>query len=81
MSTSEVVEAEKDDLEKQDSNDTCCICMDDFNADNKKELVVVLPCKAHYFHELCITEWMRKQNLCPVCRHEVTIENLTEQQK
>jgi len=49
--------------------DSCCICMEDFEAgpestkaidyelgaeDNAK-LMVVLPCKAHFFHEECIS--------------------------
>lgn len=53
--------------------------MDTF--DDSDASVVILPCKAHFFHELCITEWMKKQNVCPVCRHPVTEENLEAQQK
>lgn len=32
---------------------SCCICMDDFSGE-----VVILPCKAHFFHENCISQWM-----------------------
>lgn len=64
----------------QSEDDVCCICMDDFAADKSQQLVV-LPCKAHFFHEACITEWMRKQNVCPVCRHPVTVEGLNKQEK
>ena len=54
--------------------DSCCICMEDFEAgpestkaidyelgaeDNAK-LMVVLPCKAHFFHEACISAWIQK---------------------
>lgn len=55
---------------------TCCICMDEFT-----EKVVILPCKAHFFHENCIAKWMEKQNVCPVCRHEVTVDGLKRQGK
>jgi len=40
----------------------------DTAVDEKNLQVVILPCKAHFFHEACISEWMEKQNLCPVCR-------------
>lgn len=43
--------------------------------------VVILPCKAHYFHQPCIGAWMEKQNACPVCRVEITLEGLKKQKK
>lgn len=43
--------------------------------------VVILPCKAHYFHEECISTWIAKQNACPVCRVEITLEGLKKQKK
>ena len=47
---------------------TCCICMEDFVTQNPEDLensvadsqVVVLPCKAHFFHEECIAQWITK---------------------
>ncbi len=51
--------------------------MDDFTeSDRSTPSLVILPCKAHFFHDNCISEWMTKQNVCPVCRHEVTLEGL-----
>ena len=43
--------------------------------------VVILPCKAHYFHEVCIATWIGKQNACPVCRVEITLNSLKKQKK
>jgi len=56
--------------------------MDDFTetAERNSE-VVILPCKAHFFHEACIALWMAKQNVCPVCRYEVTLTGLKTQKK
>lgn len=68
---------------------TCCICMENFGQEHDSEegnpyssvKVVILPCKAHYFHEPCIAAWMDKQNACPVCRVEITIDGLKKQKK
>lgn len=42
---------------------------------------MILPCKAHYFHEECIGTWIEKQNACPVCRVEITLDALKKQKK
>ena len=63
---------------------TCCICMEDFAKLDPDDLensmadteVVVLPCKAHFFHEECIGEWIKKQNACPICREDITLTRL-----
>ena len=69
---------------------TCCICMEDFSAtapsqspDDLEDTpveseVVVLPCKAHFFHEECISQWITKQNACPICRQEITLAQLKQ---
>jgi len=44
-------------------------------------MVVILPCKAHFFHEVCIASWMEKSNACPVCRFDVTVGSLKGQQR
>lgn len=67
---SQTVTAENIDLEfhghTHSQDETCAICMDDFHEDDYQRVdrtqVVLLPCKAHFFHEPCITEWMKKQN-------------------
>ena len=44
-------------------------------------VMVVLPCKAHFFHEVCIAQWIHKQNACPICREEITLASLKAQRK
>ena len=49
--------------------DSCCICMEDFEIEGEstrvadqesgdEAVMVVLPCKSHFFHEECISQWI-----------------------
>ena len=78
--------------ENQETLDSCCICMEDFETpptsdravDNElgaENTIVVLPCKAHFFHEPCIAAWIQKQNACPICRENITLDRLKKQSK
>ena len=70
---------------------SCCICMENFGGDNPSDNelgnpysnveVVILPCKAHYYHVECIGQWITKQNACPICRIEITLDALKKQKK
>lgn len=52
--------------------DSCCICLDNFKPD---ENVIVLPCdRKHVFHASCIADWVKRNNNCPLCKQEVTIQ-------
>ena len=46
----------------------CPICLMQFLADDHMH---VLPPCGHTFHPYCCLPWLRKQNTCPVCRHEL----------
>lgn len=48
-------------------NLTCNICLENFEIGN---ILRVLECN-HEFHENCILTWLKKNNTCPVCRHEL----------
>jgi len=84
-------EQPSEDLSAYGMDMTCCICMENFgeevgvdhemgNPFSSAE-VVILPCKAHYFHQQCIATWMEKQNACPICRVEITLDGLKKQKK
>ena len=75
----------KDDFKKKKEaiKECCCICLKDFNNDNKKRnksIFSFLFCKInyednihktncnHYFHESCLFVWRRRNNICPICK-------------
>lgn len=43
---------------------SCAVCLQEMMAE---EMAVRLPC-AHYFHEECVRQWLKKQHTCPCCR-------------
>jgi len=46
---------------------------------NEDEDVVPLPCNiAHYFHEACVTEWLKTNTSCPLCRKVITAKDFEE---
>ena len=54
-----------DDINKlNEENKKCLICLEEYvNNDN----VIYLPC-FHIFHKKCITQWIKKQANCPLCK-------------
>lgn len=57
-------------------NMECSICMEDFRLHEEAKK---LPCK-HYFHEPCITEWLKLHGTCPVCRKDLTGEDTSQRE-
>nr|XP_019710340.1 E3 ubiquitin-protein ligase RNF115-like [Elaeis guineensis] len=45
----------------------CVICLEDFVAGAE---VSTIPC-SHSFHSQCITQWLEKSHLCPICRYHM----------
>ncbi|XP_022684915.1 RING-H2 finger protein ATL58-like [Setaria italica] len=63
------------------SDDDCCaICLQDLDYSDKAHPVPVraMPC-SHTFHEHCIFEWLRRNAVCPLCRHQLPTEDDHEQ--
>ena len=48
-------------------NITCNICLENFEVGN---ILRVLECN-HEFHQNCIITWLKSNNTCPICRHEL----------
>uniref|UniRef100_K3ZLT5 RING-type domain-containing protein n=1 Tax=Setaria italica TaxID=4555 RepID=K3ZLT5_SETIT len=65
------------------SDDDCCaICLQDLDYSDKAHPVPVraMPC-SHTFHEHCIFEWLRRNAVCPLCRHQLSTEDDHEQEQ
>lgn len=59
---------------QEDSNQrSCCICFDDYK-DN--ETVRTLPC-LHFFHTECIDRWLFKSQTCPICKVDITRNDIS----
>ncbi|CAO2195441.1 unnamed protein product [Urochloa humidicola] len=48
----------------------CAVCLRDFDA---KETLRAMPC-SHAFHQRCIFQWLRRNGVCPLCRHQLPTE-------
>ncbi|XP_021910714.1 E3 ubiquitin-protein ligase RNF181-like [Carica papaya] len=45
----------------------CAVCQDEMK---KGEEARAMGCK-HFFHPLCIIEWLRRKETCPLCRYQM----------
>lgn len=56
------------DIEAQNKNDTCSICLEVFGAN---ENVSVLVLCGHIFHKKCIMDWVNRKFCCPNCKFQI----------
>ena len=52
------------------SKESCPICFDEYNMNNKNCEVFKNVC-SHCFHVECLKKWLEVQNTCPMCRAEI----------
>ncbi len=54
---------------------SCAICMVDYN---EQDDVIILPCNSnHYFHSLCVEEFLKVKSECPLCRAHINPDGTT----
>ncbi len=44
----------------------CGVCLDEYKYG---DVLIILPCR-HFFCKKCITDWIKKKNICPTCRND-----------
>ena len=59
----------------QEMNNECIICLMDIKVNDH---TIFLDC-IHKFHKKCITEWSKKQTVCPVCQNEFDVKLIEEE--
>ena len=50
--------------------DKCPICLQKYKS---SDIIKEFPCK-HIFHKSFIFKWLKKSNVCPLCKHDITEE-------
>ncbi|KAL7096931.1 hypothetical protein ACP275_10G111300 [Erythranthe tilingii] len=54
----------------------CSVCLAKFE---DVEILRLLPKCKHAFHIDCIDRWLEKHSTCPLCRHRVTVDDLSQE--
>lgn len=60
-------QAVTEDILSAEDKRECSICIEEMKVG---DTAVILPCK-HWFHDECVTMWLRAHNTCPVCRSSI----------
>ncbi|CDW83560.1 ring domain possible 4 transmembrane domains [Stylonychia lemnae] len=75
---SEPMEIERPNQQDIEIDMSCPICLNDFN---EQSVITPLPCQSHFYHHQCIASWLKKNCVCPICRFQITKQNLKQSQK
>lgn len=46
----------------------CSICLEEFNSNDRVKL---FSCNQHIFHKECIMKWLKKKDICPLCKNQI----------
>ena len=60
------------------SLNTCAICLDIMNPNDKDKRVGFISGCLHKFHVHCITEWFKQRNRCPICNRSFQSKDLKD---
>ena len=65
----EEISLTQDIINKAESKE-CPICLEEYSIENK---ICYLPC-FHFFHSICIKNWFKNSNKCPLCNTDIKFE-------
>ncbi|KAF8035239.1 hypothetical protein BT93_C1304 [Corymbia citriodora subsp. variegata] len=71
VSKSTIEKLEQKSCSPCDNEACCCICLEELSGAKK---VVEIP-SSHLFHCMCILEWLKHNNSCPLCSCKVEEED------
>ncbi|CAD6270805.1 unnamed protein product [Miscanthus lutarioriparius] len=60
------------------SQTECAVCLQDYAAE---ETIRAMPVCAHAFHRHCISEWLSRNAVCPICRCELPLPTHQDQEQ
>jgi len=60
------------------SQTECAVCLQDYAAE---ETIRAMPVCAHAFHHHCISEWLSRNAVCPICRRELPLPTHQDQEE
>ena len=65
-------------IQKYDSRreTSCAICIEDFKG---TDIIKAFYKCEHIFHKNCLKSWLKRSNLCPLCKHDLT-EDINQMQ-
>ncbi len=55
---------------------SCTICLENFKGPDK---IVLFSCKVHIYHKECLKEWVRKSDLCPLCKYNMMSDYISDE--
>ena len=61
-------------------DDTCCICLEDLNNENKKDSInnrIRRTLCRHYYCDICIEQWLTTHNTCPMCKYDLSQSHMS----
>ena len=59
------------------NDEACSVWLDEFKEEDE---IITLPCSdRHIFHSKCILEWLPRNNVCPLWKEPVSVDNINRQ--
>ena len=49
-------------------DENCSICLEKFKG---TDVVKQFACGQHIFHKKCLINWLKKSNICPLCKYDL----------